>query len=68
MAEQFLLFEYNKDGYHNGSISISEDSLPMVFKTIIVFAKEDKRKVIITDAEDFCVFHMENGEVLWPKT
>lgn len=67
MSEKFLLYEYNSDGYHNGSMQISEDTLPMVFKTIIRIAKEDKREVIITDLGDMCVFHMKDGEVLFPK-
>jgi hypothetical protein len=67
MAETFLLYEYNSEGYHNGHITISEDTLPMVFKTIVRVAREDKREVIITDLGDLCVFHMKDGEVLFPK-
>lgn len=66
MAESFLLYEYDKEGYHNGSLKISENTLEMVFRTIIRVAKEEKREVIITDTDDFCVFHMKDGKVLFP--
>lgn len=49
MTEQFLLYEYDADGFHHGAMQISEDSLGIVFETIIRVAKEEKRKVIITD-------------------
>ena len=66
MSETFLLFEYNADGFHNGSIEISEETLPIVFRTIVATAKEEKRKVIITDVMDMCVFHMEDGKIIFP--
>lgn len=66
MAETFLLYEYNKEGYHSGGLKISENTLEMVFRTIVRIAKEEKREVIITDMDDFCVFHTKDGEVLFP--
>ncbi len=66
MAETYLLYEYNKEGYHNGALQISEDTLEMVFETIVRIAKNEGREVVITDVEDFCVFHTKNGVVLYP--
>jgi len=68
MAETFLLYEYNKEGYHTGSLRISEDTLEMVFRTIVKVAKEEKREVVITDLGDDCVFHMKDGEILFPTS
>lgn len=66
MKEKFLLFEYDKQGYHKGGVDVS-DTLETVFQTVVKVAQQEKRKVIITDADDMCVFHMEDGEVIWPK-
>lgn len=65
--ETFRLFEYDNEGYHDGFIEVSGPTLVMAFRTIIKKALDEKRKVIITDLYDQCVFHMENGEVIFPK-
>lgn len=64
--EIFYLFEYNEQGKHSGKKEILSSEIDGVFKTIVVKARDEKRKIIITDAEDYCVFHMENGKIIFP--
>lgn len=65
--EIFYLYEYDTNGYHNGYIEVSGPTLVQAFRTIIKKALDEKRKVIITDVGDMCVFHMEDGKVIFPK-
>ncbi len=66
-GEKFYLYVFDETDHHDGKIEIDESCLDMVFRTIIRPAKEAKRKVIMTDVMDMCVFHMEDGEVMFPK-
>lgn len=65
--EFYYLYVYNKDGFHNGNVKVLPENLDQVFSTTVLKAKHDKVKVILTDEWDNCCFHMENGEVLFPK-
>lgn len=66
MAEKYMLYEYDKEGYHTGGLEISDNTLEMVFRTVVKVAKEEKREIVITDMGDDCVFHMKDGEILFP--
>ena len=63
-----FLYEYGTDGLHGGAIPIhSEAQLKGIgVKLILQLAKAEKREVIITDADDFTVFHMKDGKILFP--
>lgn len=64
--EMYYLYIYNLDGYHNGKVEVLPKDIEEVFCNTLVKSKKEKRKVIITDEWDNCVFHMENGKVLFP--
>jgi hypothetical protein len=64
--EMYYLYVYNPDGYHNGKVEVLPENLDETFQTTVLKAKDEKRKVIITDEWDNCMFHMENGQVLFP--
>lgn len=65
--EVYYLYVYNKDGFHNGKVSVLPENLDHTFLTTVRQAQIDMVKVIMTDEWDNCVFHMENGQVLFPK-
>lgn len=67
MSETFYLYEFNFDGCHQGYIKVKEEDLDKAFTNIVLKARNEKRTVIITDVMDMCVFHMKNGEVIYPK-
>lgn len=68
MDEVFYLYEYDEQGYHNGKVTMNSLGLKVAFQTIVKTAMDEGRKIIITDAADMCVFHMEDGKVIFPKT
>lgn len=63
----YYLYVYNKDGFHNGKVEVLPENLENTFLTTIQHARIDKVKVILTDEWDNCMFHMENGVVIFPK-
>ena len=65
--EMYYLYVYEANGYHNGKVEVLPDNLEVTFQTVVRKAQEDKRKVILTDEWDNCMFHMEDGIVLFPK-
>jgi hypothetical protein len=65
--EMYYLYVYNKDGFHNGKIEVLPDDLDHTFLTTIRQAQISGVKVTMTDEWDNCVFHMENGQVIFPK-
>ena len=66
MNEKYFLYEYNSAGFHNGKVEIDDAGLEDAFRAIVAPAKVEGRKVIITDMGDFCVFHTENGKIIYP--
>lgn len=65
--EYYYLYVFNHDGYHNGKVKVMPDNLDNTFATTVKLAKTQGLKVIMTDEYDNCMFHMEHGEVLFPK-
>ncbi len=65
--KMYYLYVYNQDGYHNGKVEVLPANLDNTFLTTVQQARIDKVKVILTDEWDNCCFHMENGQVLFPK-
>jgi hypothetical protein len=63
----YYLYVYNKDGFHNGKVNVLPKDLEQTFLTTIQQARVAGVKVILTDEWDNCCFHMEEGEVLFPK-
>ena len=62
----YYLYIYNQNGYHNGKVEVLPEKIDETFQTVILKAKNEKRKVILTDEYDNCMFHMENGQVIFP--
>lgn len=65
--EFYYIYFYNYDGSLGHKYKVIPDHLDEVFTTAVLQAKHDKVKVILTDEWDNTCFHMENGEVLFPK-
>jgi len=62
------LYEYNTEVRYGEPLHIAGPAgLEFVMGTLVKTALAEKREVVITDAADVCVFHAENGEVVWPK-
>jgi hypothetical protein len=66
--EMYYLYVFDANGYHNGKVEVLPGNLEDTFHTVILQAKDEGRKVIVTDEWDNCMFHMENGEVIFPKS
>ena len=61
------LYVYNDAGFHDGKLKIPDKpTLTRVFAEIVTPAVRAGKQVIITDAMDFCSFHAEGGEVIFP--
>ena len=65
--KMYYLYVYDQSGYHNGKVEVLPSNIDHTFRTTILQAKADGVKVILTDEWDNCCFHMENGEVIFPK-
>ena len=65
--EVYYIYVYDQSGYQNVKVEVLPANLDQVFSTTVLRAKHDKVKVILTDEWDNCCFHMEDGEVLFPK-
>lgn len=65
--EMYYLYVYDLNGYHNGKVEVLPKDIDETFQTVVLKAKDEKRKVILTDEYDNCMFHMENGKVIFPK-
>ena len=64
----FLLYVYNAEGRYGAPGNIPTAlGLKLLFETTVKPAVERGLKVVITDCDDFCVFHAEGGEVVFPK-
>lgn len=66
--EMYYLYVYNEDGFHNGKVEVKPEDLDNTFKNVVAPAQARGVKVIMTDEMDLCVFHMENGVVLFPPS
>ena len=64
--EMYYIYVYDLNGYYNGKVKVLPENLDATFQTVVLKAKDEKRKVIITAEWDNCMFHMENGKVLFP--
>lgn len=64
--EMYYLYVYNHNGNYN-KVEVLPSNIDYTFRTTVLQAKHDKVKVILTDEWDNCMFHMEDGEVIFPK-
>lgn len=63
----FYLTIYDEDGMHGDPIDIpTEMGLKLLFATAVKDAVAKGREVVVTDCEDFCVFHAKDGKILFP--
>jgi hypothetical protein len=64
----YYLFDFNQDGVsHTGEQEISDEvELEAVFDHIIKYAMEQRRKCIIRDMWNNCLFLTENGQIVFP--
>lgn len=63
----FRLYVYDESGKHSGPVEIINDlQLRIQFQSAVSPAVDAGREVVITDWEDFCVFHAKGGVVLYP--
>ena len=62
------LYIYNLDGTYGEPVQINSDAQlnSPGTKMIVRIAMDEKRKIIMTDPGDMCVFHAEDGKVLYP--
>jgi hypothetical protein len=63
----YYAYEYGEDGFHSGKVEVKPDDLLNYFNKVVALAKEMGKKIIITDEMDYCVFHMENGKIIFPR-
>lgn len=66
--EMYYLYVYKPDGFHDGRVEVLPANLDETFQTVVLKAKDDKVKVILTDEWDNCMFHMEDGQVIFPQS
>jgi hypothetical protein len=61
------LYIYREDGTHDGKIRVPDKTtMTRLFNELVIPAVKAGRQVIVTDALDFCTFHAEGGEVIFP--
>lgn len=61
------LYIYREDGLHDGKIKVPDKTtMTRLFNELVIPAVKAGRQVVITDADDFCTFHAEGGEVIFP--
>lgn len=59
-------YEYTSEGYHDGAVVIeNRERLEWYRDHVIRPAICDGREVVITDTDDFAVFHTRQGVLLW---
>lgn len=64
----YYLYDHQSNGDTVGEQTIStEEELKAVFDQIIPKALEQKRKCLINDWFGNCLFHIENGELIFPS-
>lgn len=57
---------FNADGTHDGDVTISNPAeLDVFFKFPVLQALANRVEIIITDCDDFAVYHAKDGKVLW---
>lgn len=61
------LYVYGADGVHTGKTTIPDEAaLRRIFVEVVAPAIRAGQKVIVTDALDFCMFHAEGGQIIFP--
>lgn len=63
----YKLYIFNKEGVHSGGQIVYPDFLKWALSNNIAQAKETGHKILLTDEEDNCVFHMENCKIIFPN-
>lgn len=64
----FFGYVYNHAGYYHAPIKLdTETMLENFLDRVARHAIEEKREVMVTDCDDYAVFHAKGGEILFPK-
>lgn len=65
-VDKYLIYDFRADGFHDGAQRVTWPDIGRVLLPIVKLAKAEGRKVIVTDTGDLCLFHLENGVVVFP--
>lgn len=61
------VYEYDAAGYHHGSFRLENKAdLERYIRGRFMQLLQMERKVIITDRDDYCCVHAEDGKMVWP--
>lgn len=64
----FSLFVYDAEGKHGEPVDVPHQAaLRILFEVAVAPAVSDGREVVITDCEDYAVFHAKDGKVIFPE-
>lgn len=64
----YYLYDHQSNGKHTGEQEIADEAhLVAVFDIIIPTAMRQHRKVIISDQWGQCIFHAEEGLLIFPR-
>lgn len=62
----FFGYEYDHAGYHSGPVELTSEQQLVRFRDLVATpAIRDKREVMLTDSDDYAVFHAKDGVILW---
>lgn len=65
-ADTYLIYDHGADGKHNGAVRADQESIGYLLAPIVARAMHEKRTVIVTDTGDMCLYHLENGVLVFP--
>lgn len=63
---EFFIYVYDADGKHADPIEVQAAGIGSLFETVVVPEVKNGREVVITDSDDFTVFHAKSGKIVFP--
>lgn len=65
-VDTYLIYDHRVDGFHEGARRVSWDEIGQVLPAILARARAEKRSVIVTNPDDFCLYHLDRGVLVFP--